>query len=167
MKARQPVRLGWIAGATLLVIASPGLTEDLTTNHSGTVVAISEAAGTITLAETRPLRTSDDILIRELTIAVTPGTVSSRKQSFDGYRRSRIDLETEGKASSSPGSRAISVTRVQIQFSRRGVGWLRRDRRSETSPFCELISRQDAVYAAVGRTEAHTTECPEPRRINS
>lgn len=75
MNRRQMFRTFRVLGVALVSLALPVWAEAPTTSHSGIIMAVNKAAGTIVLGEIGPWRVKDGATeITERTIAVTPAT---------------------------------------------------------------------------------------------
>lgn len=85
MNGRQIVRVVRILAMALLTLAPPARAGAPTSKHSGTILAVNRAAGTIVLGEMGPWRVKGGVTeITERTIAVIPSTEFTRVKRVPG-----------------------------------------------------------------------------------
>lgn len=94
MRNRHAWRTASTVGLVLLSLAGPGWAQGAATRHSGTVVAVDRAAGTITIEAIGPWRVKDgQTVVTRFTVKPNGSTVWTRARRASGAGPSGWDGE--------------------------------------------------------------------------
>jgi len=84
MSTHSKILSGVLVGLSLLALAPPGRTEAATARHSGEVLSLDKAVGTILVGDMGPMLESGRSEVRRYTIQVTPSTEFVRVKRASG-----------------------------------------------------------------------------------